>query len=260
MKKAIPTTVVLVVFMAGLAFAQITVSKERLLNNRQGLALEVSKAGFGLGEPVEFILRSTRGPFPLQLCSYIIEKQLPNGKWAEFYRSGNNPLGQAVLARGAEHKFTWNQSDTSGAGSANPGSWRIVFSPVQGIDKANFILNFNIQNTPAGPPALTLKAMNSEFVRGENGIFRLQNVSNSAVDLTGCSFAIEHFENDKWVEFYASRVEPWDIRSLAPGEIHKWFWGTRDRSGRLADPGLYRCVFNAPRVAGSPFIFEVNVR
>jgi len=264
MKRGMCLAVVLLLAVTSLAMAQRPIQRGQILGTRAQLTLSVSKAEFGLGEPVEFILQAANAPAQLVNCFYTIERQLPNGGWAEFFRSAQNPLDQSILAQDSEQAFTWGQTNTAGTLAADQGLWRIkLFVPTVG-NNAPLITTFNLSAAAAqsntGGAALTIKCMRNKLVLGEIVTFRLENVSGVRADLEGCYYVIERYKNNRWLEWISSGANPFNFRGLNAGDVFKWDWHQIDGRGHRTERGDWRIVFYAPRLANMPIAHQFIIR
>lgn len=261
MKKTVVWTIILLLSLSGLGFAQRGVTTQgRVLRVPPVVSLSVAQTEFYPGEQIDFALRVTQGPLLLPGSYYTVERQVGPNNWAEFYRSAQNPFGQAFLAPNTEQGFSWDQSNTMGSLAANPGAWRLRFF-VQGAAGEPATVYFNITagaGTGGGP--LDLKLMHRKLVLGQKVVFRLQNVGNQAVNLRGHHYVIQYRSGNRWVDFLKSGLDALDISSLAPGQIYKWEWSQRDRAGHLGPRGDWKLVFFAPQVPNSPFQEKFDIK
>lgn len=264
MKKILCLTIVLLLSLSAFGFAQHGISQGRALRVPPVVSLSVSQSEFAVGEPVQFTLHVAQGPLLLQGCYYLIERQVGYNSWAEFYRSSQNPFGQAFLAPNTEQSFSWGQANAEGSQKANPGSWRINFFVPGASTSSPIIANFTILagggGGGQGQPAVTIKCMRNKLRLGEKVTFRLENVSGSRADLTDCYYVIERHKNNRWLEWMSSGVNPFDFRFMNPGEIYKWDWNQTDGHGHRTEPGDWRIVFYAPRLPDTPVSHAFDIR
>jgi hypothetical protein len=264
MKKGMCLAVVLLLAVTTLAMAQRPIQKNRGVTVMPQLSLGTSKAEFALGEPVEFVLQVTNAPMQFMNCFYTIERQAVNGSWAEFFRSAQNPIDQALMAANTSQSFTWGQTNTAGTLAADQGLWRIKFFVPGGLN-APLIVNFNLSGAAAeqsteGGGAVTIKCMRNKLVLGETVTFRLENVSGVRADLEGCYYVIERRKNNNWLQWMVSPVNPFSFRGMNPGEVFKWDWHQNDGRGHRTERGDWRIVFYAPRLANMPIAHQFNIR
>jgi len=254
MKKSLCFAVLLLILIAPLVMAQRFEPGSRDRGGKIQLSISATKAEFKFDEPVEFVLSTADFPARFQGSYYTIEKQMPDGKWQEFFRSAENPLGQTFLAQNSEQVFSWPRTSTDGNRAADQGQWRIKFVPFPAAAETPLIANFVLRpgGQAQGQGALEIKLMRNKLALGEMATFRLENTGVGWANLDGCYFVIEHRKNGRWVEWMSSHKNPFDFRGLNAGEVRKWDWPQDDGRGHRAERGDWRIAFYAPLVPGTP--------
>ncbi len=114
----------------------------------QGLRLYVKKHNYRSGEIVNFMLYKSSAPpddtpANLEGSYYLIEEQMENGRWREFFTSPRNPLGTR-LALDTKALFNWDQKDNERTHSARNGTWRCRFFAPRGNIAEPLKVQFNI--------------------------------------------------------------------------------------------------------------------
>jgi hypothetical protein len=260
MRKTLSWAIILLLSLSSLGLAQRTTYQGRSLRLPPAVTLSVARTAFTAGEQVDFALRVTQGPLTLQGCYFTLERQTGLNNWTEFYRSAQNPFGQAFLAPNMDQSFSWDQSNSAGTMAAAPGAWRLRFYVPGAVGEPGTVY-FNIQPRVAvsGGP-LELKLMRYKLPLGMEAVFRLENMGNQVANLRGDYYIIQYRSGNRWFDFFKSRVDPLAVQSLAPGQVYKWGWSQRDRAGRFGPRGDWRIVFYAPLVPNSPVETTFDIR
>lgn len=265
MKRILTIAIVFILALTAMGFAQRVVNQGRMPLMKPQLSVVTPKANFTQTEAVTFTLRSNGAPATLQGCYFTVEKMVGPDNWMEFYRSAQNPFDQAFMGANTEQNFSWGQSNTAGTQMAGPGTYRVrVFSPAfttGSLAAAGFNILAGGGGTSGGQDAvLEMKLMRYKLVLGETAAFRLQNIGGATANLDGHHYVIQGLSGNRWIDYFTSSVNALGIRSLDPGQIYKFIWTQKDRSGRLAYRGDWRIVFFAPNVGNSPVSAEFNIR
>jgi hypothetical protein len=255
MKKTLAWIAILFLAATSLLFAQRVSQRGRILQLTPTLTLTVAQSQFAVGDSVLFTLRTGGTPASLQNCYYTIERHAGGNNWAEFYRSSQGPLDNNFMPANSAQDFEWTQTNTAGTQLATPGQWRIEFFLPPGTPGSPLVVNFSIAPYAGGGGSgalLQMKLMRYKLVRGQTATFRLQNVGNQAANLQGHRYVIQYRAGNRWVDFFQSSVNALGIGSLGPGQVYKFTWHLKSRTGQPAMRGEWRIVFFAPNVPNSP--------
>jgi hypothetical protein len=263
MKKTLSWTAILFLAATSLVFAQRVIQRGQLARGMMAVTLSVAQPQFAVGEPVLFTLRTGGTPAALQNCYFTIERHAGGNNWAEFYRSSQGPLENNLMSPNTAQDFEWTQINTAGTLLATPGQWRIEFFLPQGTPGSPLVVNFSIVPYTGGGGSgalLQMKLMRYKLALGQTVTFRLQNVGNQPAGLQGHRYVIQYRAGNRWVDFFQSSLNALDISSLGPGQIHKFIWTQKTRTGQRARRGDWRIVFYAPNVPNSPIDQNFTIR
>ncbi len=265
MKRHVTLVIVLLLGLSALGLAQHSAVQRNLPTGLGQINLAPTKPQFNQAEDVEFVLKTLQAPATLQGSYYTIEKMVGPNNWMEFYRSSQNPFEQEMMAANSEQTFGWGQMNTAGTQSADPGTYRVRLFLARVGTVGQITAPFTIVQgggTVSGGQNATLemKLMRYKLRAGDKPTFRVQNVGGSPANMDGHRYVIQFQKGNQWIDFWTSSVNPLGIQSLASGQIYKFIWPGHDRTGRTARPGVWRIVFYAPHVAGSPFTVQFTLR
>jgi len=98
------------------------------------------------------------------------------------------------------------------------------------------------------------------YAQGEEVKFQVHNTGNNTADLEGCYYVIKHREGTQGEEFFTSRRNPFEVRSLDTDHKQGWTWDQWDNERQHKAPaGQWKLVFFAPKVAFSPVEVEFKI-